>query len=204
MIKPLAGTISLGGSNGTKPRFGYVPQRDTIDYILPYSVLEVVMMGRYRHIGMFHAPNDGDRDVVVRSLSHVGVQDLRDLPFKDLSGGQKQRVLIARALATEPRILILDEPTNGMDLSSRTSILDLISTLHEEGQLTVIMVSHLLDDVANHVQQMAIVEHDQFQVGRVEEVLTAGNLSALYQMPVVVEDIGGSKFVLTGGRRGAS
>jgi ABC-type Mn2+/Zn2+ transport system ATPase subunit len=133
---------------------------------------------------------------------HVAIDNLRDRPFKDLSGGQKQRVLIARALATEPDVLILDEPTNGMDLSSRISTLELINTLHRDDRLTVIMVSHLLDDLANHVKRIAVVEKDFFEVGHVDEVLTGKNLSALYQMPVEVEHIRGNKIILAGGNRG--
>ncbi len=202
MIRPIAGEVHIGGEQNHPLRFGYVPQRDTIDYIMPYSIMEVVMMGRYRQIGMFHSPGEKDREIVRQCLVHVAIDDLRDRSFKDLSGGQKQRVLIARALATEPDVLILDEPTNGMDLSSRISILDLINTLHRDDKLTVLMVSHLLDDVANHVRRIAVVERDFFQVGDVDEVLTGKNLSALYQMPVEVEHVRGNTIILAGGDRG--
>jgi ABC-type cobalamin/Fe3+-siderophores transport system ATPase subunit len=97
---------------------------------------------------------------------------------------------------------VLDEPTNGMDLSSRVSILDLIHKLHQEDRLTVIMVSHLLDDVANYVKRIAIVEPEFFQVGEVDDVLTAQNLSAMYRMHVDVTDLNGSKVILAGGRSG--
>lgn len=193
-LQPLQGEVRCDPSI----RFGYVPQRDTVDYIMPYTVQEVVMMGRYHQIGLFRTPGTTDRDIVVESLRHVDIEDLRFRSFKDLSGGQKQRALIARALASKPAVLILDEPTNGMDLSSRTSILDLIHRLHTEDQLTVLMVSHILDDVANYVKRIAIVERDFFQVGDVDAVLTAQNLSTLYQMPVRVVDMDGSKIILAG------
>jgi ABC-type Mn2+/Zn2+ transport system ATPase subunit len=193
-LAPQAGEVHCDPSI----RFGYVPQRDTIDYIMPYTVQEVVMMGRYRQIGLFRTPARADRDIVVESLRHVDIEDLRFRSFKDLSGGQKQRVLIARALASKPAVLILDEPTNGMDLSSRTSILDLIHRLHTDDRLTVLMVSHILDDVANYVKRIAIVERSFFQVGDVDVVLTAKNLSTLYQMPVRVVDMQGSKIILAG------
>jgi ABC-type Mn2+/Zn2+ transport system ATPase subunit len=151
---------------------------------------------------MFRRPSKEDRDIVRRSLAHVAIADLNDRWFKDLSGGQKQRVLIARALATEPDVLILDEPTNGMDLSSRASILDLIRGLHDVDGLTVIMVSHLLDDVANQVQRIMIVERKAFQVGDVKDVLTGDNLSALYGIPVDVQMLGGNTVILPGGRHG--
>lgn len=197
-LKPIAGEVQVGASSGAPVRFGYVPQRDTVDYIMPYTVAEVVMMGRYRQIGLLHRPQSEDHGIVLESLRHVDIQDLKNLAFKELSGGQKQRVLIARALASKPAILVLDEPTNGMDLSSKNSILELIHKLHEQDKLTVIMVSHMLDDMANYVKRIAIVEPNYFQVGDVDEVLTARNLSAVYQIPVTVTEIDGSKVILPG------
>jgi ABC-type Mn2+/Zn2+ transport system ATPase subunit len=201
-LKPLSGEVILTGPSVGPVRFGYVPQRETVDYMMPYTVGEVVMMGRYRQMGLFHKPKTEDWTVVRESLRHVESENLRDLTFKDLSGGQKQRALIARALACEPAVLILDEPTNGMDLSSRKSILDLIRKLHAEGSLTIIMVTHLLDDVANYVRRIAIVEREYFQVGEVAQVLTAENLTAIYKMPVEVTNLGENKVILAGGRRG--
>ncbi len=201
-LKPIAGDVRVRANSGEPLRFGYVPQRDSIDSILPYTVQEVVMMGRYREVGLFRSPKQKDVDIVRESLRHVDIEDLQNFAFRDLSGGQKQRVLIARALATKPAILILDEPTNGMDLSSRISILELIRKLHDEDQMTVILVTHLLDDVANYVKRVAIVERNFFQVGNVNEVLTEENLSALYQMPIQVAHVNGSKLILAGGAHG--
>ena len=202
-IPPIAGEVKVHSVSGGDLRIGYVPQRDTIDYVLPYTVREVVMMGRYRQIGLLRRPGAEDREVVKKSLAHAAVDGLADRPFRDLSGGQKQRVLIARALATQPEMLILDEPTNGMDLPSRISVLDLINELHQERKLTVIMISHLLDDVANHVKRIALVEPNFFQIGHVDEVLTAKNLSTLYQVPVEVHQMHGNKIILPGGTHGA-
>jgi ABC-type Mn2+/Zn2+ transport system ATPase subunit len=197
-IRPRSGQVRVGPTGGPPVRFGYVPQREILDYVLPYTVQQVVMMGRYRQIGLIRRPGKVDREIIQECLEHVAVQDLRDRPFKDLSGGQKQRVLIARALASRPEALVLDEPTNGMDLPSRLSILELIGSLHAESSMTVIMVTHLLDDVANHVKRLAVVERNFFQVGSPEEVLTGANLSALYQIPVAVERVRGRMVVLPG------
>lgn len=202
-LDPLAGEVRVQSAAGGKLQFGYVPQRDTIDYVLPYSVEEVVMMGRYRSMGLLRRPAPADRDAVRGSLADVAIEDLRGRTFKELSGGQKQRTLIARALAARPEVLLLDEPTNGMDLSSRISILELISHLHEKEKLTVIMVSHLLDDVANHVSRLAIVEREFFQVGAVEEVLTGPNLSTLYGMNVRVQSVDGRTVIIAGGSHGS-
>jgi ABC-type Mn2+/Zn2+ transport system ATPase subunit len=198
-LRPLAGEVRVAGGRGGRGRIGYVPQRDAIDSLLPYTAREVVMMGRYRQVGLLRRPSGGDRSIVEESLEHADASLFAAVPFKELSGGQKQRVLIARALATRPEVLILDEPTNGMDLSSRSGILTLIRRLHEKDRLTVILVSHLLDDVANHVGRLAIVQQGKFRVGGVEEILTAGTLSALYDLPVEVERVRGNTVILTGG-----
>jgi ABC-type Mn2+/Zn2+ transport system ATPase subunit len=203
-LRPLEGEVRVHPPGDRQVRFGYVPQRETIDRVMPYTVREVVMMARYRSLGWFRSPGGRDREIVRQSLAHVSIEGLEGRIFKDLSGGQKQRVLIARALAAEPDVLILDEPTNGMDLSSRLSILDLIQRLHEEGKLTVIMVSHLLDDVANHVKKIAVVEQNFFEVGKVDDVLTVQNLSTLYQMPVAVEHLHGRTIILAGEYHGKS
>jgi ABC-type Mn2+/Zn2+ transport system ATPase subunit len=201
-LKPIAGSVTVGPSDDRPLRFGYVPQRDTVDTVLPYTTAEVVMMGRFRQIGYLRRPGQVDREAVRNSLVHVRLEDVAGKPFKDLSGGQKQRALIARALAAEPDMLVLDEPTNGMDLASRTAILNLISELHQAKSLTVLLVSHLLDDVARSVDRLAVVERDVFSVGSVDKVLTAENLTAIYGMPVAVERLQGQTVVLTGGTHG--
>ncbi len=197
-LAPMSGKVSIGSGGGGGVRIGYVPQRDTIDHVLPYSAREVVLMGRYRQIGLFRRPGVEDRTIVAKAMGSAGAETFAESSFRDLSGGQKQRVLIARALAMQPEILILDEPTNGMDLSSRLSILHLIARLHSEQRLTVIMVSHLLDDLANHVRRLAIVQQGVLQAGEVDEILTGENLSALYQRPVDVIRIGGHTAILPG------
>jgi ABC-type Mn2+/Zn2+ transport system ATPase subunit len=199
-LKPQAGTVSVANQDGTPVRWGYVPQRDAIDSILPFTAQDVVMMGRYHRIGPVRHPGESDRAAVLRGLQHVGVEALAGRVFRDLSGGQKQRVLIARALASDPDVLVLDEPTNGMDLAARVAMLDLIDGLHEQDRLTVIMVSHQLDDVANLAQQIALVEREFFQVGSTSTVLTPDNLSALYRVPMHVEHVSGRTVVTVGGR----
>jgi ABC-type Mn2+/Zn2+ transport system ATPase subunit len=201
-LRPIAGLVRVAPGKNGPVKFGYVPQRDTVDSVLPYTVEEVVMMGRYRQLGLLRRPGNDDRAAVRASLEHAGVENLGAAAFHELSGGQKQRTLIARALAAAPDVLVLDEPTNGMDLSSRIAILDLIHRLHDDDRLTVIMVSHLLDDVANDVGRLAIVEREFFQVGMVDEVLTGPNLSAMYGMHVEVKSIDGRKVIVAGGIHG--
>ena len=200
ILKPLRGTITVFNKNGSKPCIGYVPQRETINPVLPYTVSDIVIMGRYGRLGIFRRPRAADAKIVFGTLEHVGIRDLAEVPFKELSGGQKQRTLIARALVAEPDILILDEPTNGMDLSSRVGILDLIKHFHKEHNITIIMVSHLLNDVANYVRRIALVEENYFQVDSVDVILTDSNLSLLYGLDIKVGECFGIKFIAAGGK----
>ena len=196
-LPPLAGTVSRTAAL----RFGYVPQRDSVDYGFPLRVIEVVMMGRYDRIGLGRRPTADDRKRALAALEHVGIPDLADRPLGTLSGGQKQRTLIARALVGEPNVLVLDEPTTGMDLVATTQIIGLIRTLHDEDRLTVLMVSHALNEIANYVQRLAIVMEGAFRIGPVEEVLTEATLSSLYGIPVDVSSVAGHRFVLARGAR---
>jgi len=177
-------------------RFGYVPQRDQVDYNFPLKVLDVVMMGRYDRIGLARRPGKDDRDRALAALDHVGIADLAGRQLKDLSGGQKQRTLIARALVGEPNILVLDEPTNGMDLVSTTQILGLVRELHERDGITVIMVSHALNEVANYVERIALVVEGAFRIGSVDEIMTVPVLSEMYGIPVEVDSFNGHRIVL--------
>jgi ABC-type Mn2+/Zn2+ transport system ATPase subunit len=191
-LKPLSGTVTR--TQGL--RFGYVPQRDQVDYNFPLRVLDVVMMGRYDRIGLGRRPGADDRRRSMAALEHVGIPELAERPLKDLSGGQKQRTLIARALVGEPNVLVLDEPTNGMDLVSTTQILGLVRELHERDRLTVIMVSHALNEVANYVERIALVVGGGFRIGSVDEIMTVPVLSEMYGIPVEVDSFNGHRIVL--------
>jgi zinc/manganese transport system ATP-binding protein len=194
-LKPLSGTIHKNSH-----RFGYVPQRDTVQPLLPYTVYDVVMMGRYSLMGVFAKPTKTDHDIVNSSLEHVGIQHLGNFNYNSLSGGQRQRTLIARALAVEPGILILDEPTNGMDTPSHYSLLDLISNLHDQDKLTILLVSHLLSDVANGVKKLILMDKNFFQFGLIEEVLSEENLRKTYSSEFHVNQING-EYIITSKHR---
>jgi ABC-type Mn2+/Zn2+ transport system ATPase subunit len=131
-----------------------------------------------------------------QALEHVGILDLADRPLNALSGGQKQRTLIARALVGQPTVLVLDEPTNGMDLVSTTQILGLIRALHERDNLTVLMVSHALNEVANYVERIALVVERGFRIGTVAEIMTEQTLTDMYGIPVDVDEMHGHRIVV--------
>jgi ABC-type Mn2+/Zn2+ transport system ATPase subunit len=195
ILKPLEGSIHVR-SGDFRP--GYVPQRGSVDDLLPFTSEEVVMMGRYRDVGLGRYPGPADAAIVRDSLRSVGMEEHSRSRFNTLSGGQKQRVLIARALASRPTVLILDEPTNGMDLTSRASTLDLIRNLHQNERLTVLLVTHLLDDVANLVKRIALIDRSFFHVGFTDEVLTSRHLTDLYRVPVEVRQLHGKKVIFPG------
>jgi len=199
MLRALLGTLMpLSGRVTISPevRFGYVPQRDQIDSGYPLRVLDVVLMGRYHRIGLGRRPTAADRSAAFKSLEHVGIADLADQHLGDLSGGQKQRTLIARALVGGPTVLVLDEPTNGLDLVSTTQILSLVRELHESDGLTVLMVSHALNEVANYVERLALLVDGTLNIGLVDEILTEKALSALYRIPVEVSSFSGHRIVV--------
>jgi manganese/zinc/iron transport system ATP- binding protein len=191
-LAPLEGTVT------TAPdvRFGYVPQRDSVDYGFPLKVIDVVVMGRYDRIGLFRRPSKADRDLGCDALDHVGIGHLADEQLNSLSGGQKQRVLIARALVGQPNVLVLDEPTNGMDLVSTTQILGLVRELHERDNLTVLMVSHALNEVANYVDRIALVVERGFRIGTVADIMTEDTLTQMYGIPVDVDEMHGHRIVV--------
>jgi manganese/zinc/iron transport system ATP- binding protein len=191
-LKPLAGEVTR--AEGL--RFGYVPQRDQVDYNFPLQVLDVVLMGRYDRIGLGRRPTRSDCDLALAALDHVGIADLAHQQLNALSGGQKQRTLIARALVGQPNILVLDEPTTGMDLVATTQILGLVRELHERHGLTVLMVSHALNEVVNYVERIALVLQGGFRIGPVNEIMTEQTLSAMYGIPVEVSSFNGHRIVV--------
>lgn len=190
-IKPLDGSIMK-----TDITFGYVPQRDTVQPLLPYTVRDVVMMGRYSFLGLFKQPSKIDNKIVDDSLLRVGISSISHLNYNSLSGGQKQRTLIARAMAVNPNVLILDEPTNGLDTPSHHSVLNLVSDLHDENNLTILLVSHLLSDVANLVKKLMLFEKGSFQFGTIEDMLSEEKLGNTYSANIEIKKVDG-KYLIT-------
>lgn len=196
ILKPLSGQVRRNSG----ARFGYVPQRQFIDEVFPFTVIDVALMGRYPLLGVFRRPSKQDRESVFECLKHVGIVDLAKRPYRELSGGQKQRTLIARALAGEPQVLILDEPTNDMDIGSEHAIMELLKQFHDEENMTVAMVSHLLNVVANYAESLALIDGGLRLMGPIDVVLSSENLSKIYEVPVEVAMCGAKSVVLTGGK----
>jgi ABC-type cobalamin/Fe3+-siderophores transport system ATPase subunit len=195
ILRPLRGQVRRAAGL----RFGYVPQRQFVDEVYPFTVLDIALMGRYPLLGTFARPGQADREFTRQCLRHVDIADLAGHAYRELSGGQKQRVLIARALAGEPAVLVLDEPTNDMDLASEHAIMELVKHLREADGLTVVMVSHLLNVVANYADSLVILDNGTRITGSLSEVLSSENLSSLYGIPVEVGVCAGQRVVVTGG-----
>lgn len=194
MLRPIAGEIIYHSEADL--RFGYVPQRQVVDEVYPLTLLDVVLMGRYGLLGPLRKPGKADSEKAMEGLDCVGLPHLASSAYSQLSGGQKQRGLIARALASEPEVLVLDEPTTDMDIASERALMDLIESLHSERSLTVIVVSHTIPVVANYAEKIAFVGDSVFQLAEVSSAVTSENLSRLYCSSVQVCEIGGSRVIL--------
>jgi ABC-type Mn2+/Zn2+ transport system ATPase subunit len=177
-------------------RFGYVPQRDTLDTVWPLVARDVVAMAAVRPgTRRSHAKR---RAIACRALEALGEESLARVPFGRLSGGQQQRVLIARALASQPDVLVLDEPTNGLDLATATGLLELVGRLHADHGVTVVLATHDLNTVANHADRIGLVVDGGLTLGPVADMLTGPKLSQVYGVPVTVQQVNGQRVVLGG------
>src|SRR5574341_1043979 len=164
LLRTLLGTLAPVAGRRLSPRpirIGYVPQRDLLDAIWPLSAFDVARMGRAAHLAPGRRPGREDGEAVMAAMERVGMADVARRRYGDLSGGQRQRVLIARALASEPELLALDEPTNGMDPAAELSTMEVIDALHGGNALAVVLVSHRLETVAAHATKLAYVDKDR-------------------------------------------
>ena len=158
------GNITVFGKDikkyGTEIRknIGYVPQDFSCDSLTPFLVKDVVMMGRFGKIGLLKSPSRKDHEIVEKTLSFLGISELEKKPIGKLSGGQLQKVMIARALAKEPEILLLDEPFSNLDLNSRSDISEKISLLNEKG-MTIIMVVHDINSIPERCERILIINN---------------------------------------------
>jgi ABC-type Mn2+/Zn2+ transport system ATPase subunit len=143
LIPLLAGSLEYGFDRAANP-IGYVPQRESLDPIFPLTAHEVVLMGTYARLPPLRPVGRRERRIALECLEQVGMHAVAEQRFSSLSGGQKQRVLIARALAAAPLLLVLDEPTAGVDPGAASAIMDVVARLNRERGLTVLLVTHQL------------------------------------------------------------
>jgi ABC-type Mn2+/Zn2+ transport system ATPase subunit len=194
ILKPIRGSI-IWHVPRESVRFGYVPQRELLDELYPLSAIDIVLMSRLQRKHFLKRMTKEDVDVAMWALEQVGIADMANQPYRLLSGGQRQKVLIARALAVEPNILILDEPTNGLDLPTEHSIMELIARLHSELSITVIFVTHLLNLVINFANKLCIFHDGRVYVGETSEMVSPERLKEAYGVETVVATVNGRKLI---------
>jgi anchored repeat-type ABC transporter ATP-binding subunit len=154
---------------------GYVPQREEVDWRFPVNVQDVVMMGRYGVLGWLKRPARRDREIVRRALEQMNISNLAGRAIGDLSGGQQQRVFLARALAQEPHILLMDEPFTGVDVTTQEATLELLNRQQAQG-VTLIVSTHDLNLAATRFDRVVLLNHRVIAYGAPADVLTAENL----------------------------
>ncbi|MEM2213925.1 MAG: metal ABC transporter ATP-binding protein [Candidatus Nezhaarchaeales archaeon] len=202
MVRPVTGIIRILGYEVPSERYevrkqiGYVPQRERIDPTKPVLVKDVVLMGRIAKKGWSRRLTEKDHDVARRALEMVEMNDFWDEPYAHLSGGQQQRVLIARALATEPKLLLLDEPLSGVDAATQDVILNVLREEADRG-VTVIMVTHDLNPLIEVSDYVMLLNRTIIAMGRSRDILNEYLLSRTFMRRVSVI-MAGEKIVISG------
>jgi ABC-type Mn2+/Zn2+ transport system ATPase subunit len=156
-----------------------VPQREEVDWSFPVTVCDVVMMGRYGRLGWLRRPRAADRDVVARCLEELGIADLSGRPVGELSAGQQQRVFLARALAQEPHVLLLDEPFTGVDVGAKEALLALLEGLRRRG-ITVLVSTHDMQTAAQRFELVALLNGRLLAYGAPADVFTPEHIGAAF------------------------
>jgi len=189
LVKPTTGSVKLFGEPLNRKnlrRIGYVPQKTILsDTIFPSTVFETVLMGRVVHAGILHGYGRADYQKVEDELEHLSINDLRDRKIGELSGGQSQRVLLAKALASDPELLILDEPTSSVDTRSAAEFYDTLEHLNRDHRITVMLVSHDIGLVTKFSNRVACLNGGVCFQGSTHDLLTNPKvLAEVYGYPV--------------------
>lgn len=179
MLRPTSGSTASHAAMGGEVGVAYVPQRSQIDWRFPVSVADVVMMGRTGKVGLFRRPGTRDRAIVHRSLEAVGMTTFASRQIGELSGGQQQRVFVARALAQEAELMLLDEPLTGLDFASQEDFFQLLSQLQQQG-VTIVVSTHDLSQAAAHFDRVLLLNRTVIGLGPASEVLTVNKLHQAY------------------------
>jgi manganese/iron transport system ATP-binding protein len=180
VLPPTRGEVKISGFTPQKHIcIAYVPQRNQMDWRFPASVADVVMMGRIGKVGLFRWPSKADWKIVHQALQVVDMEDLAEHRIGELSGGLQQRAFLARALAQESEIILMDEPLTGLDGPSQEKILSLLEILHER-QITVMVATHDLHQASSYYDLIMLLNHRIIMFGKPEEVLTSKNLLSAY------------------------
>lgn len=181
LIKPISGESYIAGSakKSALKHVAYVPQKGEVNWDFPATVFDVVLMGRYVHQGWFKRPDKNDKDIALKALETMKMSQYKDRQISELSGGQRQRVFLARAIAHDANIYIMDEPLQGIDITTEKLIIDTIKQLQTEGK-TFLIVHHNLSTVPEYFDNVIILNKEVLAAGRIKDVWNDKNIESAY------------------------
>ncbi|WP_268626049.1 metal ABC transporter ATP-binding protein [Paenibacillus alvei] len=189
LIPRVSGEVNIFGKPyaESRKRVGYVPQRESVDWDFPTNALDVVMMGRYGHLGWFKRPGAKEKEIALDCLAKVGMADFADRQISQLSGGQQQRVFLARALAQNADIYFMDEPFVGVDAMTEKAIITLLNELKRQGK-TVLVVHHDLATVKEYFDWVMLLNVELVACGETEKIFNTSMLQQTYGGRLTVLD----------------
>ena len=173
------GKVTLNSVDQGRGALAYVPQRESVNWRFPVTVMDVVMMGRCCRLGWFRRPGKRDRELVKACLGRVGLWDHRSALMTELSGGQRQRVFVARALAQDASVLLLDEAFSGVDAGAQEGLVEVLQTLRDEGRI-VLLATHDLTNLAGRFDQVLCLNRNVCACGPPDQVFTSQVMEQLY------------------------
>lgn len=198
LIPRLSGEVKIYGKPYREQRkiVGYVPQRESVDWDFPTSALDVVMMGRYGHLGWFKRPGREEKRIAMECLEKVGMAEYASRQISQLSGGQQQRIFLARALAQDAKLYFMDEPFVGVDAATEKAIITLLNELKAEGK-TVLVVHHDLATVKEYFDWVLLLNVQLTDFGPADQVFTPENLQQTYGGKLAMLETGDSSLIIT-------
>lgn len=181
LLKPVSGGVDFPsiGLNKKTHKIAYVPQSSSVDWDFPATVLDIVMMGRYGHLGWFKRAGKKEKEMAIQQLKNVGMEQFVHRQISELSGGQQQRVFLARSLVQEAEIYFMDEPLKGVDAQTEKVIIGLLKKLRDEGK-TVIVVHHDLRTVKTYFDRVVLINLRVVADGAVNDTFTEENIAKAY------------------------
>lgn len=200
-LLPLSsGWVKIFGKSKNFRRVGYVPQRESVDWDFPVTVMDVVLMGRYGHLGLIRRPSKADREIARQSLEKVKMLPFADRQISNLSGGQQQRVFLARALAQESDLYFMDEPFSGVDAATESAIVTLLQELKDRGK-TLMVVHHDLPTARSYFDMLLLLNMRVVAFGPTEEVFTRELLQKTYGGRLTILSEVAHEVGLSGGKK---
>ncbi|MDV3159572.1 MAG: ABC transporter ATP-binding protein [Sweet potato little leaf phytoplasma] len=182
LIPKISGEILFFGKpyKNIQKKIVYVPQRNEAYWNFPTTVLDIVLMGRYGHLGWFKRPTEKDQKIAIQALKQVDMLDFKERQISELSGGQQQRIFLARSLAQQGEIYLLDEPLQGIDLQTEKKIISILKTLQKEGK-TIILIHHDLNTVKEYFDHIVLLNLYKIASGKTIKCFTSDNINRTFQ-----------------------